>query len=410
MKNYKILVDSRRKINSGVGRVSQWIANNISEMDIENAEIFFLVNPDSFSKDYLIPTNYIVETNIKPFSIKEYLELPDYLSNYDFDLYINPQLSWNYTLRIPTINMIHDLWPIKNPEWLPSAKDLMVRFEINDILYFEKTSQFLNDKNIEKYLTSYGIKQWEKAIHTNNIILLGCWAQAAAVTALSRKIVVVSEFIKSEVEKYFNHTNNIVTIYNIPSKIHLAEHKSYQHFLTISKLEKRKNLDFLLDSYTEYVNSYNGNVLPLIIVGDRGYKSVSEPFINRINHLKNVGHKITFVSSISDQELKELFMNSAALIFPSRFEGFGLPPLEAMLSSVPVIATPTGMMATKLGEYAILIDGENTNDLVFHLKNISNGNYPSKLIINQAKEAVIQFINESETIQRWEKTIKSCLF
>jgi len=409
MKTCKILIDSRRKINSGVGRVSQWISNNINKINCNELEIFFLVNPESITKDYIIPSENIIETSISPFSSGEFKKLPDFLSKSNFSLYVNPQMSWSYLHATPTINIIHDLWAIKNPEWLPSKSDLKARFGIRDLSYFVKMANFLEENNPDKYLTPYGILKWKEAKKSGNDIWVGCWAQYAAVTALSQKFVLVSTFVESELKKYFKNTENAVLINNIPKNFNCVRKRSGSHFLTLSKIEKRKNLDYLLDSYIEYIKSNTDRKFPLVIAGDPGYKNVAATFLNRLSALQAQGYKIIFKPSVSDNELKKLLENAVALVFPSHFEGFGLPPLEAMLAEVPVIATPTGMMNTEIGKFAILIDGKDKYALAKHMEIVARGQFPREKVVS-AKESVRRFADEAEAAKRWGLLVKECIY
>lgn len=404
---YKVLVDSRRKINSGVGRVSQWIADHVIEFCNNSAHVIHLVNADSLTADYNILSQNILETDIKPFSENEFYELPNLIARYNFDLYINPQMSWSYLHTTPTINMVHDLWAIKNPEWLPSEGDLKSRFRVNDISYFKQMSSFLNEETARQYLTPYGFSQWEIANKSNNIIWLGSWAQYAAITSRSKRYVAVSPYIKHELEKYFVDTNNIIVINNVPKEFDVDKNASKSHFLTLSKLEERKNLDYLLDSYELYA-TIDANAIPLVIAGDQGYGSVASRLINRIANMQNKGMRISFKPSVADKELTELLQQAAALVFTSHFEGFGLPPLEAMLAEVPVIATPTGMMATDLGKYVILINGKDVNELANHMRIVATEGVPTN-VLTTAKNAVKTLIKESMAVDKWKGIVIECL-
>lgn len=408
MKTDKILIDSRRKINSGVGRVSQWITNYINKLICDNVKIFFLVNSESSTIDYNIPAENIIETSIRPFSSDEFKKLPDFLSKFNFSLYVNPQMSWSYLHATPTINIIHDLWAIKNPEWLPSESDLKNRFGIRDLSFFLEMANFLEKNNPEKYLTPYGILKWKEARKSGNIIWAGCWAQYATVTAMSKKFVVVSSFVENEVRKYFKNTQNAVLINNTPKNFNCIRKNSGSHFLTLSKIERRKNLDYLLDSYIEYIRSDTDSKLPLVIAGDPGYKDVANNFLNRVSTLRAKGYKIIFKPSVPDNELKKLLENAAALVFTSHFEGFGLPPLEAMLAEVPVIATPTGMMNTEIGRFAALIDGKDKYALAKHMETVAKGQFPREKVVH-AKESVGRFAVKAEASKKWGLLIRECL-
>lgn len=407
MNSKRIVIDSRRKVNSGIGRVSQWLASNIKLGICEDIKITHLINQKESQQDYNFDNNETLETKIKPFSSHEFYELPLFLEKFDFDLYINPQLPWSPYHKTPSINIIHDLWTMKFPEWLPLEDDLKNRFGILDINYFKFLVNWFNDSKAEKYLTPYGLEKWNIVKNSDNDIWKGCWAQLAATTALSKELVVVSQQTKEEVEKYFKSGTKAKIIYNCPQQFNNRPPMLRKHFLTLSKLELRKNIHFLIDSYIKYFD-HSITKLPLIIVGDPGYDSVSQNILYRIAKLQKLGYDITFLASISDKDLKKLFSETAALIFPSHFEGFGLPALEAMLSYIPVIATKTGMMETELGDNAILIDGIDSSELSRLMEKVSIENYcieKIKIAHNKVKQ---YFEKENPTIV-WGKIIELLL-
>lgn len=404
METFRVLVDSRRKINSGIGRVSQWLSDNLIFDDYRDIEIINLTGVGHGYSDYNFRNNRVVTTKIKPFSHDEFYELPSLVDSLNVDVYVNPQTTWSPLHKTPSINIIHDLWAIRNPEWLPLRSDLIARFCVENVVYFNHLAEWFDDNKAEEMLTEFGHKEWMKAKKSNNKIWLGCWAQYAATVSLSSKCILVSPFIKLQVEKYFSLGRSSEVISNIPKPFILEKVESKEHFLTLSKLENRKNLDFLLDAYVEYCNE-SKNIVPLIIAGDPGYKSVAEKLISRINKMFKNGYPVCFKASVTDDELRDLFSKSYALIFPTHFEGFGLPALEGMLSGIPVIATKTGMMATDLGEYATLINGTSLTEL----SNAMLHAQMNSLDINtdHAKLAVNKFINQTNSKEKWKQSIKS---
>ncbi|HHK5705615.1 TPA: glycosyltransferase family 4 protein, partial [Serratia marcescens] len=78
---------------------------------------------------------------------------------------------------------------------------------------------------------------------------------------------------------------------------------------------------------------------------------------------KNLGNKVSFVGRVSDEELVDLYRNAFCFLFPSLYEGFGLPPLEAQACGCPVIASNATAMPEVLGESAILVDPLNDDAL-----------------------------------------------
>jgi glycosyltransferase involved in cell wall biosynthesis len=403
----KIIVDSRRKINSGVGRISQWLFDNLKNSSIQSFKIYYLVCTDSLN-DYNIDNENVIITNIKPFSSEEIYELPKLIASENTDLYINPQTTWSPFHATPSINIIHDLWAIKNPEWLPTYEDLKYRFGIENLSYFETLSKWFTDKKAKKLLTEYGYHYWLEALASENLILKGAWAQYAATVSLSTQAITVSTFIASEIKKYFAYGSDVITIHNNPKNSLNIPRQNPKHFLTLSKLEKRKNLLFLLEAYVKYADRKKKETYPLIIAGDPGYKSAADEILNKIDALKKLKYNIIFKPSVTDKELSQLLSESVALIYPTHFEGFGLPPLEAMLLGIPVLATKTGMMATNLGKYKIEIDPFNVVDLTQKMLDISEAMGESS-ILKESKILAQEFIANHDAKEAWISLINDNL-
>lgn len=144
----------------------------------------------------------------------------------------------------------------------------------------------------------------------------------------SDKLITVSEFSKNEILKYYNiPRNKIKVIYNgwqhmerigfdeyILDKLKLKEKK---YVLGVSSINPNKNFKYILELaklHLEYI---------FVIVGNKNSKVFKENSFEELKNLKWTGY-------ISDEELKTLYKNAEIFIFPSLYEGFGIPPLEAM--------------------------------------------------------------------------------
>lgn len=408
MKNIKILIDARRKINSGVGRVSQWITENIPNLS-ESIDCYYLVGDKSSQNDYNIDEKKSYFTDIKPFTSREFDELPAFVESTGCDLYINAQTTWSPLHTVPTITMIHDLWAINNAEWLPTTDDLKSRFDLDNLEYFEKLDNWFSREKQLKILTGIGMEQYCLAASSSNIIWKGAWAQYAAMIELSSRVITVSPFIQKEVNKLFLNTDNVTSISNIPSDFSLSENIERKHLLTLSKLERRKNLDYLIDAYVIYVNKQiKFDALPLIIAGDPGYKGVANDLKKKVRYLNAKGYDIRLLPSVTDKKLKKLFAQAACLIFPSHYEGFGLPSLEGMLSMIPVIATSTGIMTTDLGKFSVKIDGHDPIDLASKMQSIIQ-NPPTKERLMNAKSSVLNYIKCTDAKSNWKSVINDAV-
>ena len=171
-----IFIDCRRVLNSGIGRVTEWFLDNVSN-NIHEYNIRFLVTKETIS-DYKLIENECLVTDFKPMSFEELYLLPHLLIENNCDLFISPQINVSPFQLCKTINMLHDLWYINNPNYLPDEEELKTRFlckktSINHI------SGWLTAERANSLLTDYGKELWEKAKEKNNIILDYCWSQIA---------------------------------------------------------------------------------------------------------------------------------------------------------------------------------------------------------------------------------------
>jgi glycosyltransferase involved in cell wall biosynthesis len=120
------------------------------------------------------------------------------------------------------------------------------------------------------------------------------------------------------------------------------------YLLTVGTLEPRKNTAFLASVF-EAMTAFDGD---LVIAGMRGWKY--EPILERLRASPR-GRAIHYLEYVSDNELPALYAGAELFLFPSLYEGFGFPPLEAMLCGVPVLASMAGSLPEVLGDGARLI-------------------------------------------------------
>ena len=125
-----------------------------------------------------------------------------------------------------------------------------------------------------------------------------------------------------------------------------------EFLLFVGTLEPRKNLLTLLKALAQIAR--DTLLRPqLVIAGGEGWlMSETEGFVNS----SGVAEQLLFTGYLQDAELRALYSSCRAFIYPSIYEGFGLPPLEAMACGAPVIASKIGALQEVLGDAAVLID------------------------------------------------------
>lgn len=174
-------------------------------------------------------------------------------------------------------------------------------------------------------------------------------------------IITVSEAVKKMiVENYKIVGDKVSVVYNaidvteFEAPNDLNEKLNSDVLLSVGASWKHKNIHLLLDNYDVWVKKYN----LIVVSGNTHYTKQLEERVIKYGLEKHV----TFVSSISFTQLKELYSNAKALIYPSLDEGFGIPPLEAFASYTPVIVSDIPVFREILKDNAFYIDPNNKKD------------------------------------------------
>ncbi len=192
----------------------------------------------------------------------------------------------------------------------------------------------------------------------------------------SEKIITVSDFSKQEILKYTSAENSKINIvfcglnpgnfndeYNgdyslIKTKFKLPEN----FFLFVSNVKPHKNLYNLLVAYQQVLE--RDDRYKLVIVGE--YKNLitsDKDVFKLLDNSETLKRNTVFTGYISQKELHALYRLAYALVFPSLYEGFGLPPLEAMICSCPVLASSAASIPEACGDAALYFDPFNVHDI-----------------------------------------------
>lgn len=134
--------------------------------------------------------------------------------------------------------------------------------------------------------------------------------------------------------------------------------------LSVGTLEPRKNFVRLIEAYAHLPRR---NEFELVIAGGKGW--LYDEILNAPQRL-NVSEHVHFPGFVPDEDLAALYSACAVFVYPSLYEGFGLPVLEALTCSAPVITSNTSSLPEVAGDAAILIDPRDTDALAAALDRI----------------------------------------
>ena len=209
-------------------------------------------------------------------------------------------------------------------------------------------------------------------------------------------IVGVSEWTLNDVRKYLNPKNKIMRAIHsgvgrqfspknkkeAKAKIQSLFHISDPFILTVGTFEPRKNLEGSFRAFERIVDKIPHH---LLIVGQKGWKN--KKTIREIKKSKNIS-RIHFMGYVEDDILPSLYKASDVFLFPSLYEGFGIPPLEAMACGVPVVASNVSSIPEVVGDGAVLVNPNNPENIAEGILNLLNdSDFREKMILRGKKQA-----------------------
>ena len=142
-------------------------------------------------------------------------------------------------------------------------------------------------------------------------------------------------------------------IARVRETLHLPRH----YLLAVGTVEPRKNLPTLLRAYAMLPQDMQ-RAYPLVIVGMTGWVGDSTHYqeMGRLAQELRLEGKVVFAGYVPDGDLPAVYSGAVALVFPSIYEGFGLPPLEAMACGTPVICSNAASLPEVVGEAGLLVE------------------------------------------------------
>lgn len=187
----------------------------------------------------------------------------------------------------------------------------------------------------------------------------------------SSEIVTISAFVKQDILQLYScaDASSISVVHNgVSDRYHeLSEEvlgevlKRYQlsgpFILSVSTVAPNKNIGRTLDAYAEIADEIDQD---LVFVGSMGWRQRG---IMQQAEERGIQHRVHYLGFVSDEDLVSLYNLADVFLYPSLYEGFGIPPLEAMRCGTPCVGSNVTSLPEVLGDAAWLVDPENVVDI-----------------------------------------------
>ncbi len=311
--------------NTGIGRYLRNLLIHLAQIDTQNEYIVFInransqvLNQDNFQ---FVP----LKISIPLYSIREQYWLPLEICKWNLDFMHYPNFAIPLIRPYPDVVTIHDLIYYLYPEQCPSkAAHYYARFMLQ---YAAKHAHVLitDSEHSKRDLMKYFHVPDEK-IH---VILPAADGQCCAPATRQ---------IRPNIEEKYGIVQ--------PYILYVGKHHPY------------KNITTLLHAYVTHPDIYEN--FQLIIAGKR---DIRRKDLYTTAKKLDPGEKIIFTDFVEEEELFDLYRQARLFVFPSLYEGFGLPPLEAMACGVPVITSNVASLPEVVGDAAIQVDPLNVREL-----------------------------------------------
>jgi glycosyltransferase involved in cell wall biosynthesis len=323
----RVAIDARKLHDFGIGTYTRNLLRHLARLDRESEYVLLCHQPDLGVATEYGPNFRTVLEPSPNYSLREQIHVPWVLHRERPDVFHAPHYVLPPAATCRSVVTIHDCIHLMFPQYLPN-----------------------------RFAHAYARASMWMAVRR------------------SHRILTVSEASKRDIMHFFDvRPEKIVVVYNAiderfrtpPSEEHVARvRERYQldrgFVLYVGNIKPHKNLVRLIESYDQ-LRRRGFEDLKLLIIGDEISKL---PALRRAVHTHKLHKHVRFLGYLPDETLAVLYRLAAVFVFPSLYEGFGLPPLEAMACGTPVVTSNLSSMPEVTGDAAVLVDPYDVDSIV----------------------------------------------
>jgi len=352
----------------GVGVYVRGLLKGLSSIDTEN-EYFIIVNKGK-NADF-VPTSdnfHVLYTNVTYSSyinrdLWEHFYLPLVLQQSRIDVYHGTNYVAPFFSKVPSVVTMFDMISFAAEDWYKPLSRYRVRMLIK-----------MSAKKSRKIITGS--------------------------VSSKKDIIRLLKVPEKKVEHIYVGIDNIFKPYNEQHKldsIKIQYNIRDKFILYVGSINPRKNLIRLIEAYNRLRPELKANY-QLVIAGMKGWKA--DEVILKVKQA-GIENRIVFTGFVPEDDLPYLINAAEFLIFPSLYEGFGIPPLEAMACGTPVLASNTSCIPEIVGDAALLFDPYNVDE-------IASAMYKA-LVKDNLRKSLVDKGFERVKLFSWEETARRTL-
>ena len=232
----------------------------------------------------------------------------------------------------------------------------------------------------------------------------------------AKRVVTVSAFSEKDILKHYPAANGKTDVvfsaakekfkpipYTRQQQVKVQYAEGYEYFLFVGGIHPRKNLLQLLKAFSLFKKWQKSN-MKLLVAGRLAWK-----YSNLLEKLETYKHRqdVIMLDYLEEAELADITGAAYALVFPSYFEGFGVPVIEAMQCEVPVITSDTSSMPEIGGDAALYCDPDNAESIAKQMMQLYKDESLRSSLIGKGKLQASKFSWEHTANLFWESIVKA---
>jgi len=315
----RIAIDARKLHDYGIGTYVRNLLRQLARIDTSSEYILICRPHDVGLAAQLGPNFRGVASEAGLYSLREQLAIPALLHRERADLFHAPHYVLPPFVGCPAVVTIHDCIHLMFPQYLPNR------------LAYAYARMFM----------------WSAAQRSDRILTVSEASKRDILrffTVPEQKI----EVVYNAIDERFGLTPPEDEVVRVRERFQLFD----EFILYAGNIRPHKNLERLIQAFQQ-LREEGFDHLKLLIIGDEISKYAA---LRRTVHRCKLHKHVRFLGFVPDQTLAVLYRLASVFVFPSLYEGFGFPPLEAMASGTPVVTSNVSSLPEVVGDAAVLID------------------------------------------------------